>query len=40
MKLFCDNKVVISRTYNPVQQDRTKQIEVDKNFIKKKLTKG
>ena len=36
-KLFCDNKVVISISGNPVQHDRTKHVEIDRHFIKKKL---
>ncbi|KAK2356003.1 hypothetical protein QL285_093366 [Trifolium repens] len=40
MKLYCDNKSAISITYNPVQHDMTKHIEVDKHFIKKKIDSG
>ena len=29
MKVFCDNKVVITIAHNPVLHDRTKHIEVD-----------
>ena len=37
MKLFCDNKVARDIAHNPVQHDRTKNVEVDRFFIKKKL---
>ena len=40
MKLYCDNKVVINITYNPVQYDRTKHVDIDKHFIKEKLREG
>ena len=39
IKLYCDNKFVISISHNPVQHDRTKHIEVDKHFIKEKIEK-
>ena len=38
-KLYCDNKVAISKSENPVQHDRTKHVEIDKHFIKEKLEK-
>jgi hypothetical protein len=37
MKVYCDNKIAISIDHNLVLRDRTKHIEVDKQFIKKKL---
>ncbi|RVW91352.1 Copia protein [Vitis vinifera] len=40
MKVFCDNKTVIAIAHNPVLHDKTKHVEVDKRFIKKKLENG
>ncbi|GAV66137.1 hypothetical protein CFOL_v3_09647 [Cephalotus follicularis] len=37
MKLYCANKSTINIAHNPVQQDRTKHIEIDRHFIKEKL---
>ncbi|BBH03134.1 hypothetical protein Prudu_013918, partial [Prunus dulcis] len=37
MDLYCDNKATIAIAHNPVQHDRTKHVEVDRNFIKEKL---
>ena len=37
MRLYCDNKFVINIAHNPVQDDRTKHIEIDRHFIKEKL---
>lgn len=35
-KLLCDNMSAINIANNPVQQDRTKHVEIDHFFIKKK----
>jgi len=40
MKLYCDNKPAISIVHNPMQHDRTEQVEVDRHFIKEKLGSG
>ena len=40
MRLFCDNKSAINIAHNPVQHYRTKHVEVDNHFIKKKLDNG
>jgi hypothetical protein len=40
MKLWCDNKSAISIINNPVQYGRTKRVEINKFFIKKKLESG
>ena len=37
MNLCCDNKTTIDITYNPIQHDRTKHVEVDQHFIKQNL---
>ncbi|KAM0986195.1 hypothetical protein ACFX14_013409 [Malus domestica] len=37
MQLNCNNKAAIDIAHNPVQQDRTKHVEVDRHFIKEKL---
>ena len=39
MNLFCDNKAAINISHNPVQHDRTKNVEVDRHFIKQNLKK-
>jgi hypothetical protein len=40
IKLYCDNKVVISIAHNPVQHDHcTRHVEIDKHF-KKKIDSG
>ncbi|KAA0051374.1 reverse transcriptase [Cucumis melo var. makuwa] len=40
MKLVCDNKAVISIANYPVQNDRTKHVEIDRHFIKGRLDSG
>ena len=40
MKVFCDNKTAITIAHNLVLYDRTKHVEVDKHFIKKKSWKS
>ena len=40
MKLYCDNKAAISMAHNPVQHDKTKNVEIDRHFIKEKLESG
>lgn len=40
MKLFCNNKAIISIAQNLVQYDRTKHIEIDRQFIKEKIDDG
>ncbi|KAI5347548.1 hypothetical protein L3X38_000435 [Prunus dulcis] len=37
MDLYCDNKAGIAIAHNNVQHDRTKHVEIDRNFIKEKL---
>nr|GFA62339.1 putative reverse transcriptase, RNA-dependent DNA polymerase [Tanacetum cinerariifolium] len=39
-QIICDNKAAIQISKNPVQHDRTKQVEVDRHFIKEKLEAG
>lgn len=38
--MYCRNKATISIFENPVQQDRTKHVEIDRHFIKKKIEGG
>ena len=40
MRLYYDNKVIINIVHNPVQHDRTKRVEIDRHFIKKKIDSG
>lgn len=40
MNLYYDNKAAINIAPNPVQHDRTKQVEIDRHFIKEKLEEG
>ncbi|KAI5314319.1 hypothetical protein L3X38_043495 [Prunus dulcis] len=37
MDLYCDNKAAIAIAHNHVQHDCTKNMEVDRHFIKEKL---
>lgn len=37
IKLYYDNKATINISFNPVQHDRTKHVEVDRHFIKEKV---
>jgi hypothetical protein len=38
--LYCDNKVTINITNNPLQYDKTKLVKIDQQFIKDKLDKN
>ena len=40
MVLFCDNTTTIKIENNPVHHDRTKYIELDRNYIKDNLDYG
>ena len=37
---FCDNTTTIKISNNPIQHDRTKHIELDRNYIKDNLDSG
>ena len=38
MKLLCNNKATISIANNPIQQDRTNRVKIDRHFIKESQT--
>ena len=40
MNLHCDNKGAIMIGHNPIQDDRTKHVEVDRFFIRENIDKG
>ena len=40
MMLFCNNTIAIEIANNPVQHDRTKHIELDRNYIKDNVDSG
>ena len=40
MKLFCDNKATISIANNLVRHVSTKQLEIDRHYIKERLDSG
>ena len=40
MKLYCDNKAIMSIAHNSVQHDRMKHVEIVRHFIKEKLDEG
>ena len=40
MKIYCDNKVAIHISHNPIHHDHTKHVEVDRHFIKEKIEEG
>ena len=40
LRIYCDNKVAINISHNPVHHDRTKHVEIDKHFIKEKIEDG
>ena len=40
MTVLCDNKAAIKIAKNTVHHDRTKHVEIDRHFIKKKIEEG
>lgn len=40
MNFYCDNKTAISIAHDPIQHDRTKNVEIDRHFIKDHLKAG
>lgn len=40
IRLYCNNESAISIAHNPEQHDRTKDVEVDRHFIKEELDSG
>ena len=40
MKLYCNNKAAINIANNPMQHNRTKHVEIDRQFMKEKLESG
>ena len=40
MKLYYNKKSAINIVHNPIQQDKTKHIEIDTHFIIEKLEEG
>lgn len=40
IKLYYNNKVKFNISFNPIQHDKTKQVEIDRRFIKKKIEDG
>ena len=40
LKIYCDHKVAIDISHNPLRHDRTKHIEVDRHFINEKIDEG
>lgn len=40
MRLFCDNQATIKIANNPICHDGTKQVEIDRHLIIKKIEQG